>query len=658
MACFIALVNAGAPATPPDLEQFRPVLEPLCTKVRLSGPVVLANPHSEQDAHRAIVGLTRPQGGAKRTSKWQIGVADSELTAVQLARASDPEHAVIAETTYLALPPECRSPYLAPELVDGYRACRQIPRGRRCFCVLPIGADGSPERAQSNLVFEKIITPACRAQQFVPVHPVREHGDNVWADITTGLLGAELVVAFLGAPPWNANVMLELGYRMATGKPLVVLCPDVTLPFDLRNHRSIILPAAVADMTDEQVAGKVEELIQKMCERAKHDLGWGDLYATATIEVDTRPNVDPDHRDHKIGDAAEQTARLFAITRSELVGMPPVVLMDRLGELMDSSQYKAFLDEQARLYTELGNNPSMARGTRRTVCAEVPMVLTRHPDPEFFLRAYLPAVLTHQQIEHRSLQRVAYIDVSRHVRQDEEGVYRVESPGPNIDLLFARYAESYDAVLPQLPNYQKSLDQHCTLLAPNERMKILDVGAGTGNATLRLLQAGAKVTALDLSLEMLRMLRTKCSGHAERLKVANRDGSDLSPWASGTFDAVNVHLVLFSARRPRPMLAEALRVLRPGGLLVITEPNKTFDMDVQLAAAEAYLREAGSLDALREPWELVKKVNLAFRTALNEGWRAETVERELRYAGWDDITTSSAYGEHCTTIRAIKPEQS
>jgi ubiquinone/menaquinone biosynthesis C-methylase UbiE len=655
MAYVLAVVNISTPATPHDLERFRPLLDRFCTRLRLSGSAVLASSQSAEDAHRAVVALTRQQPEAP--SKWQIGVAETELEAVELARASEPESAVIAERLYLALAPASRIPYRAPETIGGYRACRQVPRGRRCFCVLPIGLDGSVERARSNFVFEKIITPACRSLQYVPIHPVRQHGENVWADITNGLLGAEVVVGFLGSPPWNPNVMLEVGYRMATSKPLVVLCPDADLPFDLRNYRSIFLPASVLDMSDEQIGDMVDELIKKITERTKHDLGWGDLHPTATIEVDTRPNVSPEDLDHKVGEASEDTARLFAVPRADIVGMPPGVLMQRLGELMDPSQHAAFLEEQGRLYGELVSHAAMAPGLRGTVHAEVPMVLTRHPDPSYFLRAYLPAVLSHQQIEQRSLHRVVYIDVSRHVRQDDKGVYRVDPPGPNIELLFDRYAESYDAVLPELPNYRTSVDRQCELLAPTDGMRILDLGAGTGNITLRLLEAGARVTALDLSAEMLKLLRRKCVAHRDRLRVVNRDGSDLSvATCAGPFDAVNVHLVLFSARDPRRMLSEAVRILRPGGVLVITEPNKKFDMDAQLSAAEEYLRQQHRLEELREPWELVKKVNMAFRAALKEGWRAEPIEQELLDLHWEDVTTSPAYGGQCTTIRAIKPE--
>jgi ubiquinone/menaquinone biosynthesis C-methylase UbiE len=649
----LALVNIGSTPTAHDVESFRPVLEPLGTGLRLRGTSVLASIHSAEHAHRAVVALTRHRSSAL-ASKWQIGVGTTELEAVELAKASDPSSAVIAESMFVALPPASRGPYLAPEEIGGYRACRQMPSGRRCFCVLPIGADDSADRAQSDFVFERLITPACRSLQYFPVHPVREHGQNVWADITNGLLGAELVVAFLGTAPWNANVMLELGYRMATSKPLIVISPDVTLPFDLRNHRAVIVPADVLKMTDEQIGDKVDELIQKISERTKHDLGWGDLHPTATIEVDTRPNVNPDERDHKVGDASDDTAQLYAIPRAALIGMPPDALITRLGELMDPQQHAAFIDEQNRLYGELASNTALARGSRRTVCAEVPMVLTRHPDPSFFLRAYLPAVLSHQQIEHRSLQRVVYIDVSRHVHQDESGVYRVDPPGPNVELLFERYAESYDAVLPELPNYRASVDEHCQLLAPGEGRKILDLGAGTGNITVRLLQAGASVTAVDSSHQMLRLLKTKCRAHARRLHDVRRDGCDLSAFPAGEFDAVNVHLVLFSVGDPRSMLTGAVRVLRPGGVLVITEPNKRFDMEAQLAAAEHHLQGEGRLDAVRDHWDLVKKVNTAFRTVLKEGWRAEKIESELGFLDVDDVSASSAYDGHCTTIVATK----
>jgi len=262
------------------------------------------------------------------------------------------------------------------------------------------------------------------------------------------------------------------------------------------------------------------------------------------------------------------------------------------------------------------------------------------------------------------VQRVVYVDMSRHIRKDDQGVYRVPRPSPNLDFVFAKYAGSYDNVLLALPNYQAALDGAFAMAPAGESTKVLDLGAGTGNLTLRFLKAGASVTALDKSPDMLNVLKKKCQGFGAHLKIARRDGCDLTGFPSGSFDVVTAILVLFAADRPQAMLREVRRMLRPGGSLVIIEPNQKFDMEALLEQAERQLREAGLLGSsgkpgsLSEDWDTVNKANRAFGDTVKEAWKAEQIEEELRGAGWEDIETTLVYNGHCTTIRATKPTES
>ena len=61
----------------------------------------------------------------------------------------------------------------------------------------------------------------------------------------------------------------EVGYRLATAKPLVVLAPGGDLPFDLKNHRTIILPAVPSSMGDGEAEQKVTELVALTTKRSK-----------------------------------------------------------------------------------------------------------------------------------------------------------------------------------------------------------------------------------------------------------------------------------------------------------------------------------------------------------------------------------------------------
>jgi SAM-dependent methyltransferase len=96
--------------------------------------------------------------------------------------------------------------------------------------------------------------------------------------------------------------------------------------------------------------------------------------------------------------------------------------------------------------------------------------------------------------------------------------------------------------------------------------RLLDVGCGTGNLAGELLAAGHRVTALDRLPEALAAARADT--HAVGLLRA--DASRL-PLRSGAFDAITMIDVLEHVD-DAAALAELRRVLRPGGLLVLTVP--------------------------------------------------------------------------------------
>ncbi len=90
---------------------------------------------------------------------------------------------------------------------------------------------------------------------------------------------------------------------------------------------------------------------------------------------------------------------------------------------------------------------------------------------------------------------------------------------------------------------------------------ILDLGCGTGELTQRIVAAGASVTGLDASPEMVAAARKKGlhadHGNAEKL-----------PYPDHTFDAVFSNAALHWIRGQDDMLSEVRRVLRPGGRFV------------------------------------------------------------------------------------------
>jgi demethylmenaquinone methyltransferase / 2-methoxy-6-polyprenyl-1,4-benzoquinol methylase len=99
---------------------------------------------------------------------------------------------------------------------------------------------------------------------------------------------------------------------------------------------------------------------------------------------------------------------------------------------------------------------------------------------------------------------------------------------------------------------------------PGER--ILDLAAGTGSSSVPFAKAGAEVVAGDISEGMLDVGREK---HPE-IEFVYADAMDL-PFDDGEFDVVTITYGLRNVTDPQLGLREMLRVLKPGGRLVVAE---------------------------------------------------------------------------------------
>ncbi len=149
-----------------------------------------------------------------------------------------------------------------------------------------------------------------------------------------------------------------------------------------------------------------------------------------------------------------------------------------------------------------------------------------------------------------------------------------------IDGVFSSVAPRYD-----LMNDLMSAGMHrlwkrfaVELAGVREGHRVLDVAGGTGDLALLLARragASGQVWLTDLNHEMLAIGRDRLIDSGLTLPEARCDAERL-PFRSGSFDCVTVAFGLRNMTHKERALGEMLRVLRPGGRLVVLEFSRVW----------------------------------------------------------------------------------
>ena len=200
---------------------------------------------------------------------------------------------------------------------------------------------------------------------------------------------------------------------------------------------------------------------------------------------------------------------------------------------------------------------------------------------------------------------------------------------------FSRSAASYDAAARQQHEVEANLLESLDYLDDPklERPKpqvVLDLGAGPGRASaaMRKRWPKARVVAVDLAMPMLREAG-KRSGWWRPFDRVNADVRAL-PFADGSVDVLFSNLCLQWLEDLPGVFAGFRRVLRPGGLLLVSTFGQDTLFELRTASAEADAAPHVS------PFTTLAQFGDAL---VHAGFRDPVIDRELATAHYPDLAT-------------------
>jgi ubiquinone/menaquinone biosynthesis C-methylase UbiE len=245
------------------------------------------------------------------------------------------------------------------------------------------------------------------------------------------------------------------------------------------------------------------------------------------------------------------------------------------------------------------------------------MVLQRVLEPEVMDTA--EEAIDYDAMDHAAVNRMFVTDflLAAHVA----GLAVAEEPAADSRVRQARA----DAPEPGAHGASaQSLDAPYGLISDESRagqasrfIDVLDLGTGTAQIPVELCRRASniRIMAVDLAAEMLQMakINVELATLRDRIQLDRIDAKGL-PYVDGRFDAVISNSIVHHIPEPAAVLAEAVRVVRSGGLIFIRDLLRPDDdatvhrlvatyaagaIEHQRAMFDASLRAALNLDEIR-----------------------------------------------------------
>ena len=164
------------------------------------------------------------------------------------------------------------------------------------------------------------------------------------------------------------------------------------------------------------------------------------------------------------------------------------------------------------------------------------------------------------------------------------------------------------------------LEKIVEIMGLEKKGRVLDLGCGDGDYSVRLQEMGFEVIAGDMDVKRFR--------HADKINFKVCDITKKLPFEDATFDYVLFLEVIEHLKNPYDVMAELSRILKKGGKVIISTPNI-----LNLKSRIRYLIE-GCWEFFREtplehsqnPKEVIWNLHLI-------PWRYHELEYLLKYVG-------------------------
>jgi ubiquinone/menaquinone biosynthesis C-methylase UbiE len=160
-----------------------------------------------------------------------------------------------------------------------------------------------------------------------------------------------------------------------------------------------------------------------------------------------------------------------------------------------------------------------------------------------------------------------------------------------------------------------------SMLALEDGNAVLDVGCGTGDDTreiARLVAPNGSVVGIDFSAAMIAESRKRSGNEGGQIEFVEGDACAM-PFPDGLFDRARTDRVFVHLTEPERALAEMVRVLKPGGLVVVT------DVDAGTFWVDSPYRDT------------TRKVFASIADRNGSGWVGRALPRLFQDAGLQDV---------------------